>query len=116
MVRYGERTLQCDIMKLKWHGHASFRITSSLGTSIVTDPYVPQTSGYKPFTEPADIVVISSDNDSFHCNAHLVPGPHVTINALELARSKQPHVERDITIHAIEAMEAMEALNHRERK
>ena len=98
-------------MKLKWYGHASFRITSSLGTSIVTDPYVPQTSGYKPYSEPADVVVISSDNDSFHCNAHLMPGSHITINALELARSKRPRTERDVTIHAIEAMEA---LNHRE--
>ena len=98
-------------MKLKWYGHASFRITSSLGTSVITDPFVPQTAGYKNFTEPADIVVISSDNDSFHCNAHLIPGPHLTINALELAQGHKTRAERDIVIHAIQAMETE---NHRE--
>lgn len=98
-------------MKLKWYGHASFRVTSDSGVSIVTDPYDPATSGYAPFREPADIVIVSSDNDRFHCNAHLVPGEHLTINALELARSGQSRVERGIEFRAVEAMEA---LNHRE--
>jgi L-ascorbate metabolism protein UlaG (beta-lactamase superfamily) len=98
-------------MKLKWYGHASFRLTSSSGSSVITDPYDPTTAGYKPFTEPADIVVISSDNDSFHCNAHLIPGGHITINALELARNGNARVEHGIRVTAIEAMEA---LNHAE--
>ena len=98
-------------MKLKWYGHASFRITADSGSSIITDPYDPRTAGYKPFTEPADVVVISSDNDSFHCNEHLIPGEHITINALELARSGQARVEHGVRFTAVEAMEA---LNHRE--
>ena len=98
-------------MKLKWYGHASFRITATDGTSIITDPYNPSTAGYKPFTEAADIVVMSSDNDSFHCNEQLVPGDHVVINALELARSGAAWQAHGITIRAIEAMEA---LDHRE--
>jgi L-ascorbate metabolism protein UlaG (beta-lactamase superfamily) len=98
-------------MKLKWYGHASFRITADNGTSIITDPYNPETAGYTAFTEPADVVIMSSDNDSFHCNTGLVPGNHVTLNALELARTGQPRVEHGITFSAIEAMEA---LNHRE--
>ena len=61
-------------MQLTWYGHASFRIESSDGKTIITDPYDPDTSGYKSFTEPADLVVISSATDSFHCNAHLIPG------------------------------------------
>jgi L-ascorbate metabolism protein UlaG (beta-lactamase superfamily) len=98
-------------VKLKWYGHASFRITADSGSSIITDPYDPRTAGYKPFTEAADVVVISSDNDSFHCNEHLIPGEHITINALELARSGQPRVEHGVRFTAVEAMEA---LNHRE--
>ena len=98
-------------MKIKWYGHASFRITTSLGTSVITDPYLPQTAGYKNFTEPADVVVISSDNDSFHCNAHLIPGEHTMINALTLAQGAKTYTQRDVVIHAIQAMEA---LNHRE--
>jgi L-ascorbate metabolism protein UlaG (beta-lactamase superfamily) len=93
-------------MKLKWYGHASFRITSSAGASVITDPYDPRTSGYKPYIEPADVVVISSDNDSFHCNEHLVPGAHVTVNALELARGSKVRTEHGVVIRAIQAMEA----------
>ncbi len=98
-------------MKLKWYGHASFRITASNGTSIITDPYKPETAGYKTFSEASDIVIISSDNDSFHCNADLIPGSPLVINALALAQSGKPQTEKGITFVAIQAMEA---LNHRE--
>jgi L-ascorbate metabolism protein UlaG (beta-lactamase superfamily) len=98
-------------MKLKWYGHASFRLTSQNGVSVITDPSNPETSGYKPFTEPSDIVIISSDNDLYHCNEHLIPGTHITINALELAQRDGVRLERGIEFRAIEAMEA---LNHNE--
>lgn len=98
-------------MKLKWYGHASFRITANDGTSIVTDPYTPETAGYKPITETADVVIISSNNDSYHCRADLIPGTPTVINALELAQSSKTRTEKGITFQAIEAMEA---LNHRE--
>jgi len=60
-------------MKLKWYGQACFLITADNGLKIVTDPYTPETSGYVPVTEAADIVIRSSDNDSFHCRADLIP-------------------------------------------
>ena len=60
-------------MKITWYGQASFGIESSDGIKIVTDPYNYETSGFKPFSEPADIVIKSSSNDSFHDNDHLVP-------------------------------------------
>ena len=97
-------------MQLTWYGHASFRITAADRTVIVTDPYDPATSGYKPFTDPADLVVISSSTDDFHCNAHLIPGDPVVIDALELAQSTGERVVNGIPVRAIEAMEA---LNHR---
>lgn len=98
-------------MKLKWYGHASFRIRSKDGVSIITDPYDPATAGFKAFSEPAEIVIVSSDNDSFHCNEHLIPGSHLTINALELARNGGVRLEHGIEFRSIEAMEA---LNHAE--
>jgi L-ascorbate metabolism protein UlaG (beta-lactamase superfamily) len=98
-------------MKLKWYGHASFRITANNGSSIITDPYNPETAGYKTFSEPSDMVIISSDNDSFHCRADLIPGSPIIINALELAQSGKARTEKGITF---EAVAAMEALNHRE--
>ncbi len=98
-------------MKLKWYGHASFRLSSESGVSIITDPYNPETAGFKVFTEPADIVIISSDNDSFHCNEQLIPGSHTTINALELALNEGMKLEQGIEFRAVAAMEA---LNHAE--
>lgn len=99
-------------MRLKWYGHASFRLSSEAGVSIITDPYNPATAGYKSFSEPSDMVIISSDNDSFHCNEHLIPGSHTTINALELARSGGLKLERGIEFRAIEAMEALDHAEH----
>ena len=98
-------------MKLKWYGQASFLITAEDGTMIVTDPYTPETSGYSPVKEEADIVIRSSDNNSFHCRADLVPGHPIVITALDLARGAKQQTEKGITFYAIESMEA---LNHRD--
>ncbi|HUN06973.1 MAG TPA: MBL fold metallo-hydrolase [Aggregatilineales bacterium] len=96
-------------MKLKWLGHAAFLITSEAGTRLITDPYTPEKAGYQPITDEADIVIISSDNDSFHCRADLIPGQPIVINALKLAQTDKQRNVRGIQIQAIEAMEA---LNH----
>lgn len=98
-------------MKLKWYGHASFRVTAKDGTSIITDPYTPETAGYKPFTETSDIVIVSSDNDDYHCRADLIPGSPTVVNALTLAESGGSTVVQGVPIKAIQAMEA---LNHHE--
>jgi hypothetical protein len=85
-------------------------VTGADGTSVITDPYTPETSGYQAITEPPDIVIISSDNDSFHCRADLIPGNHETVNALELAQADGSTEIKGVKIRAIEAMEA---LNHK---
>jgi L-ascorbate metabolism protein UlaG (beta-lactamase superfamily) len=97
-------------MKLKWYGQACFLITADDGTKIVTDPYTPETSGYIPVKEEADFVVRSSDNDSFHCRADLVPGNPDVITALEVAEEGG---ERTVNGFTVKAIKAMEALNHR---
>lgn len=99
-------------MNLKWYGHASFRLTASDGTSLITDPYTPETAGYLPVSEPTDIVVVSSDNDKFHCRADLIPGSPAVINALTLAREGGHTTVKGIEIRAIEAMEALDHAFH----
>ncbi len=97
-------------MKLKWYGQAAFSVTADDGLTIITDPYTPETAGYAAIPDPAQIVITSSDNDSFHCRADLIKGNPITINALELAHNSGVRSERGITFRATEAMEA---LNHR---
>ena len=92
-------------MKLTWCGHATFYVETEDGTVLVTDPYNAETSGYKPFEQPADIVVMSSDTDDFHNNEHLVPGEHSVVNALNVAQAGGTHTEKGIRFQAIEAME-----------
>lgn len=97
-------------MKLKWYGHASFLITAEDGTTVITDPYTPETSGYLPIPDAPDVVITSSDNDSFHCRADLIAGTPIVIDALEVAQNGGQRTEKGVTFQAIEAMEA---LNHR---
>jgi len=99
-------------MKIKWYGHASFLITAQNDTTIVTDPYTPETSGYLPIPDSPDIVIISSDNDTFHCRADLVPGSPIIMNALHVAKNGGQRIEKDITFQAIEAMEALDHQFH----
>ena len=101
-------------MQISWYGQASFGIETESGLVIVTDPYDPEKAGYKPFPERADIVVISSDVDDFHCNEHLVPkkeGAEV-INALTLAQNGGAHRSHGVEFTAVEALEN---LAHREQ-
>ncbi|HVU13315.1 MAG TPA: MBL fold metallo-hydrolase [Phototrophicaceae bacterium] len=97
-------------MKLKWYGQAAFSVKADSGVTVMTDPYTPETAGYVPILEPADLVVTSSDNDSFHCRADLIQGNPIAINALAVAQDGGTRTEKGVTIRAIEAMEA---LNHR---
>lgn len=73
-------------MQLKWYGHASFRITSADGLTLITDPYTPELAGYSEFTETADIVLTSSDDDDYHCRSDLIPGDPLRVNALDIAK------------------------------
>lgn len=99
-------------MKIKWLGHASFLITANNGTKIITDPYTPETSGYLPITDVADVAIVSSDNDTFHCRADLLPGNPLVINALKLAQEGGQVTEKGIVFQAIEAMEALDHQFH----
>ena len=100
-------------MKIKWYGQACFMVTSSDGVRIITDPYTPETAGYVDHTDEADIVIVSSETDSFHDRHDLIPGDNKTvINALLLAHGAGTQVEKGITFTAIEAFEMYDHPHH----
>lgn len=96
-------------MKIKWYGHACFRIEGD-DIVIVTDPYTPEVAGLDPMDEPADVVVMSSATDRFHSDASMVPGDPKILNALEIA-DRGPVGVNDVVF---EALPTMESLRHKE--
>lgn len=97
-------------MQITWFGHAAFKLTDDNGLSVITDPYTPEGVGYPPIRESADVVIISSDDDSAHCRADLIPNsengaaPDV-VNALKVAQGSGETTANGLSIRAIEAAE-----------
>jgi len=92
-------------MKIKWYGHAAFRIVPENGPVTITDPYTPEGVGYAPITDPAELVLISSDDDSAHCRADLINGNPEVLNALTVAQNGGSATAAGLNITAIEAAE-----------
>ena len=99
-------------MKIKWYGHAAFIITGSDGTSVITDPYTPETSGYQPITDVPDVVLTSSLNDDFHDRSDLIPGDPVRINMLDVARGSGAIEAAGLVFRGIESSEMYEHPYH----
>lgn len=92
-------------MNITWFGHAAFGLTAVKGPKVITDPYTPEGVGYAPITESADLVIISSDDDSAHCRADLIAGGPTVVNALTVAQGGGSAKANGIEITAIEAAE-----------
>jgi L-ascorbate metabolism protein UlaG (beta-lactamase superfamily) len=93
-------------MRISWYGHAAFLI-QTLGVRIILDPYrSPDCGGYEPVAEPADLVIVSHENDRYHSHLGQNIPPFETIRALELA--PQGSVFRGIPIQAIHVFETPE--------
>lgn len=64
-------------MKIKWNGHASFTITASDGTTILTDPYEPGgfdgALQYGNIPDKADVVTVSHEHAD-HNHVEGLPG------------------------------------------
>lgn len=69
-------------MNIQYLGHASFLLTTSAGTRVVTDPFDPEAYAgsfkYRAFNQPADIVTISHEHRD-HSGAHIVTGNPIII-------------------------------------
>ncbi|MGX9356703.1 MBL fold metallo-hydrolase [Roseobacteraceae bacterium S113] len=92
-------------MEITWFGHAAFKLSPIEGPSVITDPYTPEGVGYAPISESADLVIISSDDDSAHCRSDLIPGAPQVLNALTIAQGGGSAVAADLEVTAIEAAE-----------
>jgi L-ascorbate metabolism protein UlaG (beta-lactamase superfamily) len=71
-------------MIIHWYGHAAFLIRTG-GIRIILDPYrSPDSGGYGPIAEPADVVVLSHENDRYHSHLGQIVPPFEVVRAMEL--------------------------------
>ena len=89
-------------MKIEYLGHASFRITASDGTTIVTDPYEPGygggSLGFGKIQAPADIVTISHEHGD-HNYAVGVPGNPTVVRGAGIHKVKGIEFNAVATFH-----------------
>lgn len=70
-------------MRITFYGHAAFLIEAE-GLRIILDPYrSPDSGGYLPIDEPADLVVVSHENDRYHSHLGQIRPPFEVLRALE---------------------------------
>ncbi len=90
-------------LKITWYGHAAFLFETE-GSRIILDPYrSPDSGGYEPIADPADLVVVSHENDRYHSHLGQIVPPFETMRALELPSDGS--VSRGIRFHAIHVFE-----------
>lgn len=95
-------------MKITWYGHAAFLIETQ-GMRIILDPFrSPDSGGYEPIAEPADLVVVSHENDRYHSHLGQIVPPFETLRALEMP--PEGSVFRGIRFEAIHVFETPERL------
>jgi len=85
-------------MKIKWYGHAAFKITTDRGVRIIIDPYQSGAFGgalsYGKISEEADIVLTSHDHDDHNYTKDIK-------GTFTLIKKAGSHNVKDITIKAI---------------
>jgi L-ascorbate metabolism protein UlaG (beta-lactamase superfamily) len=95
-------------MRITWYGHAAFLI-ETCGIRIILDPYrSPESGGYMPIAERADIVVVSHENDRYHSHLGQILPPFETVRALELPPEGQ--AVRGIRFESVHVFETPERL------
>ncbi len=71
-------------MRITWYGHAAFLIEAE-GLRIILDPYrSPDSGGYAPIGEGADVVVVSHENDRYHSHLGQIVPTFEVVRAMEL--------------------------------
>jgi L-ascorbate metabolism protein UlaG (beta-lactamase superfamily) len=71
-------------MRIHWYGHAAFLIETQ-GLRIIFDPYrSPESGGYLPIDEGADLVVLSHEDNVYHSYLGQIVPPFEIVKALEL--------------------------------
>ena len=95
-------------MRITWYGHAAFLIETQ-GLRIILDPYrSPDSGGYLPIDEPADLVVVSHENDRYHSHLGQIVPPFEVVRALELpAEGREIKGIRFQAVHVFETPERL---------
>ncbi|MFO0960265.1 MAG: MBL fold metallo-hydrolase [Isosphaeraceae bacterium] len=95
-------------MRITWYGHAAFLIETD-HRRIILDPYrSPDSGGYGPIDEPADLVIVSHENDRYHSHLGQIIPPFRVLPALEIPREG---VDADgLKVEAIPVYETPEKL------
>lgn len=95
-------------MRITWFGHAAFLVETE-GTRIILDPYrSPDSGGYLPIDEPADLVAVSHENDRYHSHLGQIRPPFEVVRGLELPA--EGLTVRGIRFEAIPVFETPEKL------
>jgi L-ascorbate metabolism protein UlaG (beta-lactamase superfamily) len=95
-------------MHFTWYGHAAFLIETQ-GLRIIFDPYrSPESGGYLPIEEPADLVIVSHDDQIYHSYSGQIVPPFELVKALELPPGGK--VFKGIRFETVHAFETPERL------
>jgi L-ascorbate metabolism protein UlaG (beta-lactamase superfamily) len=90
-------------MHITWYGHAAFLIETQ-GLRIILDPYrSPDSGGYLPIDEPADLVIVSHENDRYHSYLGQIVPAFEVVRALELPEGGQEF--KGLRVQAIHVFE-----------
>jgi L-ascorbate metabolism protein UlaG (beta-lactamase superfamily) len=93
-------------MRITFYGHAAFLIEAA-GLRIILDPFrSPDSGGYAPIDEPADLVVVSHENDRYHSHLGQIVPPFEVVRGLELPEGGR--VVRGIRFEAVRVFETPE--------
>jgi L-ascorbate metabolism protein UlaG (beta-lactamase superfamily) len=95
-------------MRITWYGHAAFLIETE-GLRVILDPYrSPDSGGYEPIAEPADVVIVSHENDRYHSHLGQIVPPFEVVRALEIPPEGQ--TIRGLQVQAVHVFETPERL------
>ncbi len=95
-------------MRITWFGHAAFGIVTS-GQRIIIDPYrSPDCGGFAPIAAPADIVLVSHENDRYHSHLGQIVSPFDVIRGPDIPPAGL--FRHGIRFHAIPCYETPEKL------
>ncbi len=96
------------MLKITWFGHAAF-VFEADGVRVIIDPYrSPDSGGYRPIAEAADVVVVSHENDRYHSHLGQVIPPFEVVRGLEIPPGGQ--VAAGIRFEAFPVFETPERL------
>lgn len=78
-------------MRITWYGHAAFLIETG-GLRIILDPFKsPDSGGYEPINDGADVVVVSHENDRYHSHLGQIAPPFEVLRGLDFPAEGQEY-------------------------